>query len=217
MNKRTLLQLVVMAVMIMTTASCKDYLDSNNEQEKPIIEPPYYPFIQFNESGIPYRYGEPTIPKDIQETLKKEFIGYGWKWMQTNEILETGYVKPESYYEDMYGITPPDFYHMKSDMEYIKYSYSDALNKKVYYPQNCAFNPETGVVLNGRGNFRIWTIYKLLGKWYMSWFEIICKRQNPDGTYRDVWAVSQFVRMTDDQLKEMPKNYELAEDYVRPF
>ena len=213
--KRILQQLIVIAVMMMMTTSCMDYADSNNEPTKPLpIEPENLPMFQFNESGIPYRYGEPTIPKDIQETLKKEFIGYGWKWMQTNEILETGYVKPESYYENMYGITPPDFYHMKSDMEYIKYFYSDALNKKVYYPQSCAFNPETGVVLNGRGNFRIWTIYKLSGKWFMSWFEIIGKRQNHDGTYRDVWAVSQFVRMTDDQLKEMPKNYELREGYA---
>ena len=214
MNRRTLLQLLFMAIMMMATASCMDFDNENDEPEKPTIDPVEFPMFQFNESGIPYRYGEPTIPKDIQETLKKEFIGYGWKWMQTNEILETGYVKPESYYEDMYGITPPDFYHMKSDMEYIKYFYSDALNKKVYYPQSCAFNPETGVVLNGRGNFRIWTIYKLSGKWFMSWFEIIGKRQNPDGTYHDVWAVSQFVRMTDTKLKEMQKDYTLDEGYV---
>lgn len=221
MYKRTLLQLVIMAIMIMTTASCGDYLDSNDEPEKPLpVEPENLPMFQFNESGIPYRYGQPTIPKDIQETLKKEFIGYGWKWMQTNEILETGYVKHEGYYDGMFGVYPPDFYYMKSDgadAEYIKYFYSDAKNKKLYYPQSCTFNPETGVILNGSGNFRIWTIYKLSGKWFMSWLEPISKRQNPDGTFRDVWAVSQFVRMTDTELKEMQKDYTLYEGYVSLF
>ena len=221
MYKRTLLQLVVMAIMMVATASCGDYLDSNNEPEKPLpVEPENLPMFQFNESGIPYRYGLPTIPKNIQESLKKEFIGYGWKWMQTNEILETGYVKHEGYYDGMYGVNPPDFYYMKSDgadAEYVKYFYSDAQNKKVYYPHNCAFNPETGIILNGSGNFRIWTIYKLSGKWFMSWLEPISKRQNPDGTFRDVWAVSQFVRMTDTELKEMQKDYTLDEEYVRLF
>ncbi len=218
MYKRTLLPLVIMAIMMMVTTSCGDYLNSNDEPQYPLpIDPEQLPMFQFNESGIPYRYGHPTIPEDIQETLKKEFIGYGWKWMQTNEILENGYVKSEGYYEGLFGKNPPDFYYMKSDGEYIKYFYSDAQNKNLYYPYNCAFNPETGVILNGRGNFRIWTIYKLSGRWYMSWLEIIGERTNPDGTHYDVWAVSQFVRMTDDQLKEMPKNYTLDPSYVSPF
>ena len=220
MNRRTVLQLLFMAIMMMATASCMDFDNENDEPEKPTIDPVEFPMFQFNESGIPYRYGEPTIPKDIQETLKKEFIGYGWKWMQTNEILETGYVKPEGYYKDLIGVNPPDFYYMKSDgahSEYVKYFYSDAKNKKLYYPYNCAFNPETGVILNGSGNFRIWTIYKLSGKWFMSWFETNGKRQNPDGTYHDVWAVSQFVRMTDTELKEMQTDYTLDEGYVSFF
>lgn len=220
MNRRTLLQLLSIAIMMMATASCMDFGNENDEPEKPIIDPVEFPMFQFNESGIPYRYSEPTIPKDIQETLKKEFIGYGWKWMQTYEILETGYVKPGGYYEGMYGVNPPDFYYMKSDgadAEYVKYSYSDAQNQKVYYPHNCTFNPETGVILNGSGNFRIWTIYKLSGRWYISWFEPISKRKNPDGTYRDVWGVSQFVRMTDTELKEMQKYYTLDEGYVSLF
>ena len=207
--------LLFAAIMMVATASCGDYLDSNNEPEKPLpVEPENLPMFQFNESGIPYRYGLPTIPKNIQESLKKEFIGYGWKWMQTNEIQENGRAVPTGYYDNLYGASPSSYY-IETNASVTRYFFSDAIGSYAFLQSGYTLDKETCTMTSNNNMvfmpwnilLRVWSIYKLSGRWYMSCVEPLHVRIAEDGQKHLVWGTSQYVRMTDKELREMQQRH----------
>lgn len=190
---------VMLTVLSVLAVSCVDDLEPD---DRLIIEPENVPMFQFDADGVPYRYENPALSKEMQETLRKEFVGYGWKWRQTFEILEDGYLKPEDFYAGLIGPSPSSLY-VKSSTEYIRYFHSDTVNKDVFWQQACSFKPETGIL----DDLRIWSVYTLSGKWYMDCVEPLCQRNAGDGTYKTVWGCSHFVRMTNAELQQMQQTY----------
>lgn len=209
MTMKRLSFFIMMAVLALAT-SC------NSDDDGIIcIEPG--PMFQFEEGGTPYRTNMPTIPADLQATMKKELIGYGWKWMQTNEIYDNGYVEPTDYYQDMYGQSPVSYY-FESDSQITCFFHDDAINKDVHCTGPYIFDFATGKVIYGTTDpeyswqfpmwMRVWTVYEVSGKWYMSCVSEVARRHIEGDKFKAVWAVSHYQRMTDSELKKMQKKHD---------
>lgn len=204
---------VMMLLSLLAVASCS--VDGEDDR-RVIIEPPELPMFQFGADGIPYRYGMPNLPKEMQETFRKEAVGYGWKWMQTNEIMEDGWVNITPYYDGMYGVSPSSYY-IESANRLVKYFHSDAVNADAFWRSGCEMDVKTGILTNGATlngiitiwdiYFRVWGMHELSGKWYMSCIEPLCTRSTDDGRQKVVWGMSQYVRMTAAELREMQKKH----------
>lgn len=214
MKRKTILFFLLSLSASMAT-SCGD---SGSDFEEPIlpIEPPCEPMFQFDEHGIPYRFCTPTLSQEMQQNIRHEAIGYGWKWMQTFEILDDGFVDPTDYYQSRDGATPASYY-FKSEGEMVRYFYSVPIYKKAYLEQGFALEPATGTLSEGSHPsgiipwalyLRIWSVYQLNGKWYMSTIEPLGMREDIENDeYRIIWGASQYYRMSDDELKQMQEEY----------
>ena len=66
------------------------------------------------------------IPTITKETFKKQIVGKGWKHEFTQEIDAKGTISQKSYYKDLMGISPIDFYFTEGSVT--SFFYSDALN-----------------------------------------------------------------------------------------
>jgi len=202
------------SLLLCGAVSCTDANDKDDDLV--IIEPPYVPMFQFDEQGVPYRWETPTLSAEMQESLRSEFVGYGWKWMQTNEIDSAGWVESEGFYETLYGVGPISYY-VGSDSTITSFYHSDATNQDGYLCDNYALSPESGILSNGTKPFgrdggdlylRIWSIYQLSGRWYISCVEPLCTRYNEIGLPHTVWGTSHYARMSDQELQQMRKQYD---------
>ncbi len=54
---------------------------------------------------------------------------------------------------------------------------------------------------------RVWSIYKLSGRWFMQCVQPLGMVVSEDGNSHLVWGTSQYVRMTDDELAQMKEKY----------
>jgi len=211
--KQTSFLLFTISMLLCGATSCND--DVLRDEFPPIIEPEYLPMFQFDENGIPYRYEHPTLSADMQRSLRSEFVGYGWKWMQTFEIEDSGYVNPQGFYDNILGVGPISYY-LESDSTIVSYYHSDVNNQDGYIGHNYTLDAKSGILSNytkpfGRDGgdlfMRIWSIYQLSGHWYMSCVEPLCTRYNEIGLPHTVWGVSQYVRMSDAELHQMQNQY----------
>lgn len=216
MRKVTLFFLFCLTLGLAT--SCNE---SDNDDFLHPIEPENLPMFQFDEQGIPYRWETPTLSEEMQQNLVKQVVGYGWKWMQTNEIQDDGHVNHEGYYENLYGPSPASYY-IKSDKELVKYFWSDAIPAMAFLDHLYTMDMTKGILAAGNPSpsiypwsvfIRIWGIWQLDGKWYMTTIEPLGIRGNGNGGYKTIWACSQYIRMSNDELKQMQKDYTF--DYSR--
>lgn len=210
MKRNAILLCLVCLVMGMMT-SCSD---SGSKTDNPfIIEPPYEPMFQFDEQGVPYRF--PNLSPEMQQDLKKEAIGYGWMWMQTNEIQDDGHVNPKGFYEDMVGAGPSSYY-IKSDKEIIEYFFADHIPASAFWSRGFTMDAVTGTLSDGNNPegaypwtffLRVWSIYQLNGRWYMTTIEPLGRRSDGNGELKMVWGCSQYYRMSDAELKKMQETH----------
>ena len=191
--------------LLMSAASCSLSDSEENASQPLIIEPENLPMFQFSEEGVPYRWEQPALPVDIRADVQTELIGYGWRWMQTNEIDTTGYVMNQDYYSNLDGAGPSDYY-FTSDTTLTRYFVSDAIPADCYYDVSIQLDAATGVVayrqLQQSVILRIWSVYQLGGRWYLDIIEPLYS----DAT-RTHWGTSQYVRMTDDELRKVQEQY----------
>lgn len=216
MRKIWIYMMTVLSVSAMVAGCCEFA-----EGEDPlIIEPDDIPMFQFGDDGIPYRWNSPALSSAMQRDLKKEFVGYGWKWMQTHEIEEYGFVCPENYYGEIIGPSPQSYY-IASDTELVTFFHSDAVNDDICSYSVYQMNPKTGLMTAGMLSaygypwsiyMRVWSIYMLSGKWYMSCVEPLCTRTTDSKELKVVWGTSQYVRMTDAELREMLKKHSYKQE-----
>lgn len=216
--------LIASASIILTSCDWDRLLGEVDERDKTvIIEPPSDPRFQFDADSIPYPYGweMPELSYEMQQRVKTEVIGYGWKWLQTSEIYSSGYVDYEDFYESMIGMSPSSYY-IKSDDELIRYFHSDACNEDAYLVYGYTLDTETGVMTNGSTHLGIlpWTFYlKVLSlyeyfdvkhdcRWYMACVEPLCMRSDAEGESHIVWGLSHYVRMTQEELQQMQRQYD---------
>ena len=179
------------------------------------IDPPYEPMFQFDEQGIPNYLNTPTLSQEMQRDVQNEAIGYGWKWMQTFEIRDDGFVNPEDYYKDMIGVSPTSYY-LKSDKELVRYFWSDAIPAMAFLNQGFTMDAKTGIMSDDNNPsgilpwsfyLRIWSIYKLSGRWYIDTIEPLGSRNDGTGQTHTVWGYSHYYRMSEAELKQMQKEY----------
>lgn len=197
------------------TTSC---VDLDNEEDNNVIlpiDPPFEPMFQFDEQGIPYLLNTPTLSLEMQRDFRNEAVGYGWKWMQTFEIRNDGFVEHEDYYKGMIGPSPSSYY-IKSDKELVRYFCSEAIPAMAFHTQGFTMDEATGVLSDGNNPsgilpwtlyLRIWSIYKLSGRWYIDTIEPLGLRNDGTGQSYTIWGYSHYYRMSDAELKQMQEEY----------
>lgn len=214
-QKAFLLCLLSLSWGMMT--ACKDSDNELDMGEMLIIDPENLPMFQFDEQGIPYRLDFPTLPPDMQQDIRNEVFGHGWKWMQTNEIQENGYVKPGTFSNPRYEWEPIS-YLFKSDNKLVKYIGHQTSATKGFLDQGFETELSRGILSDGNRPMsvipwtffiRIWGVYELDGRWYMSIVEPLGIEGNTPEEVRPIWGCTQFVRMTPTELKQMQETYTL--------
>lgn len=197
------------------STSCNDLDKEMDNNGILTIDPPYEPMFQFDEQGTPYYLNTPTLSQEMQRDVQNEAIGYGWKWMQTFEIRDDGFVNPEDYYKDMIGVSPTSYY-LKSDKELVRYFLSDAIPAMAFLNQGFTMDAKTGIMSDDNNPsgilpwsfyLRIWSIYKLSGRWYIDTIEPLGSRNDGTGQTHTVWGYSHYYRMSEAELKQMQKEY----------
>lgn len=210
MNYRLLI--LIASILSLTTSCLND--DDSYDSNRLIIDPLDQPMFEFGSDGIPYKYGNLNLSDEMQDALRRELLGYGWRRMQTNEIYENGYVRNEEFYNDHIGMSP--YSHLIMSGTELKRYFHSSNTLKTDTISGFEFNIKTGTVANsvtssdskgGAVLLRIWTIYNLSGKWYMSCIEPLCVRHTEEGIDRTIWGTSHYVRMTDSELKDWEKSY----------
>ena len=194
-----------MSTLLLGTVACSLSDNSEDTGKLLIIDPVEYPMFQFDDEGVPYRWEEPALSADIRADIKSELFGYGWQWMQTNEIDTTGYAMNKDYYTNLDGVSPTEYY-FTSGSSLTKYFFADAIPANCYYDLNVQLDAETGVIAYLQSPqsiiLRVWSIYQWGDKWYLDFIEPLYY----DGS-RTHWATSHYVRMTDDELRKVQEQY----------
>lgn len=203
---------LMMLLSLTAVTSCSQNDDDDNPLV--IIEPDDVPMFEFGEDGIPYRWHSPYLSAEMQDAFRKEAIGYGWKWMQTHKIAYSG-VATDDFYGERYGMSPSSYY-IESDASIIRYFHSDAVNADAFLQSGYTMDLKTGILSNSDRlqlalpwslYMRVWTIYNLSGRWYMSCIEPLGIGIGDDWQEHVVWGTSQYVRMTDAELRAMQKKH----------
>lgn len=194
-------------------ASCTD--PDNIKDDIIPVEPPYEPMFQFDEQGIPYRLNSPNLSQEMQQDLLKEVIGYGWMPLQTFKIFDDGNVDSEDYYASRDGAGPKSYF-FKSDKELVSYFYAAAIPAMAFWSHGFTMDAATGVLSDGNiptglspwsFYLRIWSIYYLNQRWYMTTIEPLGLMVDSNEEYKIVWGYSQYFRMSDAELQEMQEEF----------
>ena len=181
-NHSTKLSLVgTLLLMAPLFASC----DLDDEEEPIlIIEPPTGGFI-IDEDGIPRRDdGTTQLSEDEKQLITNEVIGHGWKWLHTYEINEHG---------AFYGAKDPGYFDWTIAIDY---NMGDVrLNVPNDVPNDNYF------LLN------FLSVFKLDGQWYITAIERLGMNGNGIGMTQSGFGVSEYVRMTDEELAKFQHEY----------
>lgn len=201
----------MMLMSLTAVTSCSQNDDDDNPLV--VIEPDDVPMFEFGEDGIPYRWHSPYLSAEMQDAFRKEAVGYGWKWMQTNEITYGG-IATNEFYGERIGMSPSSYY-IESGSSIIRYFHSNTVPADAYLQSGYTMDLKTGILANCDKflvspwslYMRVWTIYNLSGRWYMSCLEPLGIGLDDYGQEHVVWGTSQYVRMTDAELRAMQKKH----------
>lgn len=212
-QQRTIICLIGLALFQMT--SCININLDKEKEDLLIIDPPVEPMFQFDKDGIPYYRETPRLSAEYQEKIENELIGYGWQWMQTNEILADGSACPQDYWGNRYGGGPTSYY-FETDHEMVDYFCSDATGQLAYHAHGYALDLTTGtltVVNNAPATssediyLRIWTMYLMNGKWHMNCILPLGQKHDENGEIETIWGTSHYIRMSKAELSTMQGQY----------
>lgn len=144
------------------------------------------------------------IPTITKETFKKQIVGKGWKHEFTQEIDAKGTIAQKSYYKDLMGISPIDFYFTEGSVT--SFFYSDALNQDVKTTKDYIYDETTNTIqlINSKEpNNRI---LECDGT-HLSIIQFLGYKNDGTGKLTETYGVSRYRKMTTQELEEMQKTY----------
>lgn len=211
MKMKSLSFLIVagLSLLMPTLQSCSvdddDVFDASTD---PTVCPEPMRF-SFDAQGMPYFVNQ-NLSSESRKALEDNVLGYGWKYMTRNEILEDGSIDPESGMVAYGGPGRYSFYLDSSTLtRFIQLTYVPEDRSFFYHKQHITLNKEQGLVKVGNdAKMRIWSIYKVNDQWFLGTVESNYLRMNPDnGQYYSVWEWVQYKRMSPSELKDYRKKY----------
>ncbi|EFC71140.1 hypothetical protein [Prevotella sp. oral taxon 299] len=144
------------------------------------------------------------IPTITKETFQKQIVGKGWKHEFTQEINAKGIIAQKSYYKDLMGISPIDFYFTEGSVT--SFFYSDALNQDVKTTKDYIYDEATNTIqlINSKEpNNRI---LECDGT-HLSIIQFLGYKNDGTGKLTENYGVSRYRKMTTQELEEMQKTY----------
>lgn len=186
-----------------------------DDKEEPIIiiEPPMGGFI-IDEDGIPRRDdGTTQLSGNEQRLIKNEVIGHGWKWLNTYEINEHGALVYQDYYKENPTARCCNYYFPSAN-EMTTYSYLYGAKDPGYFNWTIAIDYTKGdVCLNVPDDnyflLNFLSVFKLDGQWYITTIERLGMNGNGIGMSQSGFGVSEYVRMTNEELSKYQHDYSL--------
>lgn len=166
--------------------------------------------VVFNEDGYPVPEDWKGLTEEEQRILQKEVVGYGWKWLHTEEIDKRGIPMETGFYDEMIGMSPHQYY-FSAENELTQYFFSDALPGLCFSTSDILLDYNTGIVCypNKHHVMTIWAIrFGQDGAWHLHVIEYMGLRAcPPDGQLRPIYASSEYMRMTDKELEAYKETY----------
>lgn len=144
------------------------------------------------------------IPTITKETFQKQIVGKGWKHEFTQKIDAKGTISQKSYYKDLMGISPIDFYFTEGSVT--SFFYSDALNQDVKTTKDYIYDEATNTIqlINSKEpNNRI---LECDGT-HLSIIQFLGYKNDGTGKLTESYGVSRYRKMTTQELEEMQKTY----------
>lgn len=216
MKPLSFLILAGLSLIMPTLQSCSTDDDVFDESTNPTVCPSPMRF-SFDTRGVPYFMNQNLSPES-RKALEDNVLGYGWKYITSNEILEDGSIDPNKY--QMYGQAVISFYLDSSTLTRFINITSVPWDQSFFYMnQEISINKEQGLVMAGDDPLmRIWSIYKANGKWFLGTANIAGYRLNPDDEQLyPIWVWMQYERMTPSELKDYRKNYNQDFEMINEF
>ncbi len=146
--------------------------------------------------------GEWTLP-NLDPLTRAEFeqkvVGYGWKWINTYEIMENGELAQKTYWEDMYGGSPDQYYFAKDSVT--RFFWADAIPADCYWTSAYTYD-EKGNQVSIEHETPTLQLLKLEDS-RLEAIEYL--GQLGDGT--KIYGYSIYRRMSDEELEECRKSY----------
>lgn len=193
-----------------------------NDKEEPIIiiEPPTGGFI-IDQEGIPRRGDtiglteekQSELTDEIQQQINQYVIGYGWKWLHTYEINEYGAVVYQDYFKENTTARCCNYYFPSVD-KMTTYSYLYGAKEPGYYEWTINIDYTNGDVrLNTPDDnyflLNFLSVFELDGQWYITTIERLGMNGNGIGMSQSGFGVSEYVRMTNEELAKYQHDYSL--------
>ena len=207
---------LVGTLLLMTPLFASCDLD---DKEEPIIiiEPPMGGFI-IDEDGIPRRDdGTTQLSENEQRLIKNEVIGHGWKWLNTYEINEHGALVYQDYFKENPTARCCNYYFPSAN-EMTTYSYLYGAKEPGYFDWTIAIDYNMGDVRLNVPNdvpddnyflLNFLSVFKLDGLWYITTIERLGMNGNGIGMTQSGFGVSEYVRMTDEELAKFQHDYKV--------
>lgn len=205
------MKLCLACALLLTITSVSSCDLDDKEEPILIIEPPTGGFI-IDENGIPRRdEGTIQLTEEEQQLIKNEIIGYGWKWLNTYEINEHGALVYQDYFKENPTARCCNYYFPSAN-EMTTYSYLYGAKEPGYFDWTIAIDYTNGdVSLNVPNDnyflLNFLSVFKLDGQWYITTIERLGMNGNGIGMTHSGFGVSEYVRMTDDELAKIQHDY----------
>lgn len=176
--------------------------------------------IAFDKSGETWNFTD-KLSSDIQKIMAEEVLGHGWKWVDTHEILLTGEVCQESYWADKNGGMPYCVAYYLEANKVTSFYKGKQWNgvEYAFYTDDITTDFATGVMSREVPNNQnrifklgINTINVRDGVWHITVVENISFNTDPLLDSLPRFGISEYVRMTDDELQDYRNvyNYDLS-------
>lgn len=147
-------------------------------------------------------HGEWTLP-NLEPLTEAEFeqqvVGYGWKWIDTYEIKENGELAQKSYWKDMEGGSPHQYYFAKDSVT--RFFWADAIPADCYWTTAYTYEEKENQVSTAYGELALQLLKLEDSK--LETIEYLGQR----GGGIKVYGYSIYQRMSDEELEECRKSY----------
>lgn len=182
--------------------------DTIKDDDNPVICPSFNPFNEtytVDGNGFCTDEGAGAI---LEEDVKKEIVGYGWKNIGTYEVQADGHLSTTDYWKGMIGGGTTDLW-FTSESKVVKF-YNDSDIRKKYQAAQYAYDAGRGFVLfafdkttSGEADryMQVVSFGNSGGKRFLYTVQKIGSQSTVNGNLKPVFALVVYQRMTDKELE----------------
>lgn len=133
--------------------------------------------------------------------------GYGWKWVSTNEILSNNKLSKDDFYKDLMGMSP-SYYYFEGNT-FTQFWFSDARPAKCFSEIAYEYRSSTIWRYGMAGSKMVMKVLSINSN-QMVCIEYLGVKGQPDGTLGDIYGLTVYSRMTEEELAKVREEYNVC-------